>query len=254
MSAIVQNTQYGDLQCTVVDQLKGAAPRLLVVLSHGFGAPGTDLVPLAYEFLNASPKIAGSVRFIFPQAPVDLTPAGMPGGRAWWLINMEKLATVFQTRDYSQLTEVEPPGLRDASAGLSQAVQAMLEDAGLTGEQLFLGGFSQGAMVSTDVVLRSGLCPALLILMSGTLLCRADWTKLADEHRGCRVIQTHGNADTVLPIEPSTWLRDLLSEHGFNVEYAAFTGPHTVPPIALQMAAQAMIEKLEDLPTDPPQN
>ncbi|MCH2212624.1 MAG: hypothetical protein MK110_15070 [Fuerstiella sp.] len=248
---MVQNRQFGDLQCTVVDQLNGAAPRLLVVLSHGFGAPGTDLVPLANELLNASPKIAESVKFVFPQAPVDLTPFGMPGGRAWWLINMEKLASIFQTKDYGQLTEAEPPGLRDASSALSQAVQIMLDETGLTNEQLVVGGFSQGAMVSTDVVLRTGLCPALLVLMSGTLLCRADWTKFADRHPGCRVIQTHGNADMVLPIEPSTWLRDILSENGFDVEYASFTGPHTVPQIALEMTVQAIIKTLENPTTGP---
>lgn len=245
MPVPIQTTQYGELKCRVVDQLEGKAPRLLVVWSHGFGAPGDDLVPLAEPVLNAHPAIAAGVRFIFPEAPLDLGPYGMPGGRAWWEINMAQLATMYQTNDFAQLTEVEPEGLQEASAQLANAVQAMLDDAGLASDSLLLGGFSQGAMVSTDVVLRTGLCPAQLILMSGTMLSREAWTNLAAEHPGCPVIQTHGTMDMVLPIEPSTWLRDMLSDNGFDVQYQSFQGPHTVPPEALRMTAQALVDRLE---------
>lgn len=244
MPAPVQTTQFGDLTCRVVDELNGESPRLLVVLSHGFGAPGTDLVGLASPFLDFVPPIAESVRFIFPEAPLDLGPMGMPGGRAWWQINMAQLAAMYQTNDFAQLTEVEPEGLRDASAMLSGAVQAMLDDAVLTSDSLFLGGFSQGAMLSTDVVLRTGLCPAALIVMSGTMLCRQDWTRMAGEHPGCPVIQTHGTMDMVLPIEPATWLRDMFSENGFDVSYASFMGQHSVPQESLQMTANALLDKL----------
>jgi phospholipase/carboxylesterase len=99
-------------------------------------------------------------------------------------------------------------------------------------------------MASTDVVLRHVLRPAQLILMSGTLLCRADWERMAGEHAGCPVIQTHGTTDMVLPIEPSTWLRDILSENGFEVDYTSFMGPHTVPTEAFQKTATALMAKL----------
>ena len=246
MSATVRTAQFGELKSSVVDWSSGKAPRLLVVFSHGFGAPGTDLVPLAGELQHVSAQIAEHVRFVFPQAPIDLGPLGMPGGRAWWPINMDQLATMHQTRDYRELTELEPDGLRAASSQLSGAVQAMLDDAGLTNAQLFLGGFSQGAMVSTDVVLRTSLRPAYMVLMSGTLICRAEWTRLAEEHPGCPVIQTHGTEDMVLPIEPSRWLADMLSDNGFELNYATFRGPHTVPPAALQMTAQAIISQLSE--------
>jgi len=246
MSMEVQTTQFGELKCRVVDQLNGRPPRVLVVFAHGFGAPGTDLVSLADPLLHASPVIAESVRFVFPEAPMDLGPMGMPGGRAWWSINMAQLAAMYETNDYEQLTEVEPDGLQTASSQLTESVKAMLEDCGLAEKSLFLGGFSQGAMACTDVVLRHGLCPAQLILMSGTLLCRADWTRMAGEHPGCPVIQTHGTTDMVLPIEPSTWLRDILAENSFEVDYTSFVGPHTVPPEALQKTAIALMSRLTE--------
>jgi len=244
MPMTTKEQKFGSLRCHVVDCLDGRSPKLIVVLCHGFGAPGTDLVGLAEPFLNAADEIADNVRFIFPEAPNDLAAMGMPGGRAWWPINMEQLAMMHQTRDFKELSESEPDGLRSASDALAESLQAMLEDSGLQQKQMFLGGFSQGAMVSTDVVLQTGLEPAALVLMSGTMLCREDWTRLAGEHPGIPVIQTHGTMDMVLPIEPAMWLRDMLTESGFPVQYKSFTGPHTVPPEALQMTAQAIMQSL----------
>lgn len=237
---------FGSLHCHVVDCLEGRTPKLVVVLCHGFGAPGTDLAGLAEPFLNAAGEIADNVQFIFPEAPIDLAPMGMPGGRAWWPINMEQLAMMHQTRDFKELCEREPEGMQSASNLLTEAIQSILTETGLSPSQLLLGGFSQGAMVSTDVVLRTGLKPAALVLMSGTMLCRAEWTRLAGEHSGVPVIQTHGTMDMVLPIEPAEWLRDMLTENGFRVQYASFAGPHTVPQEALQMTAQTIMQLLND--------
>jgi len=238
--------EFGSLQCRIVDRLEGRRPRLVVIFCHGFGAPGTDLVDLAQPFLDAAPEIANGVRFVFPAAPIDLASMGMPGGRAWWEINMEQIATMHQTRDFNKLTELEPPGLQSASSQLATAVQEILDDAGLKENELFLGGFSQGAMVSTDIVLRTKLSPAALVLMSGTMICRKEWTQLAADHPGVPVVQTHGTMDMVLPIGPAESLRDMLNSNGFSVEYASFAGPHTVPPDALQMTAQHLMRRLTE--------
>lgn len=237
----VNTTKFGELTCRVVNEVDDETPRALVVLSHGFGAPGTDLVTMSHPFIEKIPQITKGIQFIFPEAPMDLAPLGMPGGRAWWPINMAELAAMHQTNDFSKLTEIEPEGLREASAMLTDAIQAMLTEKGLSEDRLLLGGFSQGAMVSTDVVLRTGVNPAGLILMSGTILCRKDWTRMAGEHPGCQVVQTHGTMDMLLPVEASTWLRDMLSDNGFTVNYRNFVGPHTVPPEAYQMIAELLV-------------
>ncbi len=243
MNRQITSRAFGSLNCRVLDTPDGRSPRLVIVLCHGFGAPGSDLVGLAEPFLQSPEIPTDDVCFVFPEGPLDLAPMGMPGGRAWWSINMAQLAAVYETRDYSVLTEVEPDGLRDASAQMSQAVSQILSAYDVRPEELFLGGFSQGAMLSTDVVLRTGLCPARLILLSGTLLCREEWSRLADVHPGCDVIQTHGTRDMVLPVEPSEWLRDLLAERGFRVQYRQFPGQHEVPLEALQMIADAIVQQ-----------
>ena len=236
--------QYGSLTCRVVDALDGRPVRRLVVLGHGYGAPGTDLVDLAGWFLDGDETIAASVRFAFPAAPLDLTSVGLPGGRAWWPISMAMLADVNEAASFEALTTLQPAGLQAASDQLVECIRALQRESGIADDALFLGGFSQGAMASTDVVLRNCMQPAGLILMSGALICRDDWTRLAEAHPGCLVIQTHGLMDPVLPYTPATWLRDLLRKSGFDVRFESFVGPHTIPPEALTGVQNALVESL----------
>jgi len=240
----IEIRQYGQLTCRVVDPPNGAPARRVVVLSHGYGAPGTDLVDLAGWFLDADATIAGSVQFVFPEAPIDLTPAGMPGGRAWWPVNMAQIADFSAAENYEQLTTLKQDGLTDASNQLIEAVRDVQQQSNVVDNGLFLGGFSQGAMVSTDVVLRHGIQPAGLIVMSGMLICRDEWTRLADQHPGCPVIQTHGLMDPVVPYKTATWLRDMLTDSGFTVSFESFAGPHTIPPRALSDVRDAISASL----------
>ncbi|MEZ6062349.1 MAG: hypothetical protein R3C19_18560 [Planctomycetaceae bacterium] len=241
---INRSTQkFGTLQCRVVDSLpSGTPPSHLVVLCHGFGAPGHDLVDLGPFLLESDPELAGACRFVFPEAPVDLAPLGMPGGRAWWPINMARLAEINQTSDYEKLTNVRPDGLLEASESLADAVKAMQQAFALNDASTVIGGFSQGAMVATDVALRHGIRPALLTLFSGTLLCRDEWTRMAAEHPGCPVFQSHGTLDPLLPFAPAEWLRDMLQAAGFEVEFQSFRGPHTIPIEALKRVAGRLTE------------
>jgi phospholipase/carboxylesterase len=234
---------FGHLRCRVIDAIPGdESPRLLVMLNHGFGAPGDDLVDFAPMLMESSEQIAEGCRFVFPAAPIDLGPMGMPGGRAWWPINMARLAEINQTQNFEQLTELEPPGMREAGLLLSSAIQESLADAQLDESRLILGGFSQGAMVSTHVTLTETLSPSLLALFSGTLLNRKEWKRLAETHPGCPVLQSHGLEDPLLPFVPAVQLAELLSASGFDVEFIEFHGSHTIPARVLQQL-QARIEE-----------
>jgi phospholipase/carboxylesterase len=97
-------------------------------------------------------------------------------------------------------------------------------------------------MVSTCVTLTEGLNPRLLVLFSGTLLNRGEWLRLATEHPGCVVLQSHGRQDSILPLAPAIQLKDLLSAAGFMVEFIEFNGPHTIPMNVLQRFQQSLDE------------
>lgn len=236
-----EERQFGALQTIVIDALPpGTSPALLVVLNHGFGASGDDLAGLGVHLLQTVPQLAAAVRFVFPAAPQDLEELGMPGGRAWWPINMARLMQMQQTRDYSQLTQLRPPGMTEATQDLSSAVREMLQKWDLRDDQLIIGGFSQGAMVSTSLVLEEQLHPALLVIFSGTLLDRARWEELAARHGGCPVLLSHGSDDEILPAASAEELLQLLNGAGFDVKACRFTGGHHIPMAVLTQLAESL--------------
>ena len=201
----------------------------VVVLMHGFGAPGTDLVPLAEEL-----EVDSEVRFVFPMAPLALEGgAGAHGPRAWWMIDMAALQVAVLTRRYDLLADQHPPGLDEAR----QAVESLLDAVeGTLAPRFppFLGGFSQGAMLATDTVLRTERAFSGLIVLSGTLICGREWPALAARRAGLPVFQSHGSADPILPVANAERLRETLTTAKLSVEYHAFPGGHGIPPRVLE--------------------
>ncbi|MGV3621849.1 MAG: phospholipase, partial [Archangium sp.] len=80
------HTELAGLEVEVFQAEEGP-PSAAVILCHGFGAPGDDLVGLAPELVKLQPSLK-SVRFYFPAAPINLGELGWGDARAWWLIDM----------------------------------------------------------------------------------------------------------------------------------------------------------------------
>lgn len=230
----------GSLKCSVIQSDTLDAQSGLVILNHGFGASGDDLVEIGAMLMDESEVIAAKFRFVFPEAPIDLGPMGMLGGRAWWPINMTQLAEINQTQDYSELTRISPPGMSEATSLLAAAVQEMRSIYRVEEDRIVLGGFSQGAMISTHLTLATGFQPALLTLFSGTLLCCDEWTRLAIAHPHCRILQSHGYEDSILPFGAATELSQMLTDAGFEMDFLAFHGGHTIPMNVLQKLSERL--------------
>lgn len=229
----VQRT-YGGLRCQVFDALpEGAAPQLLVVMCHGFGAPGTDLVGLGPELTAQFPGLANQVRFVFPAAPLSLDDYGFHGGRAWWYLNIEARMQAIARGEIRNLRNDVPEGLSDARDMMLQLVGELLAETSLPPSRLVLGGFSQGGMIATDVALHLPETPGGLVVFSGTLLCEDRWRAAAPDRRGMKIFLSHGRQDPILPFVASEWLRDLFVEAGVAPEFHPFDGPHTIPRDAL---------------------
>ena len=112
---------------------------------------------------------------------------------------------------------------------LLQVVESVKTRTGLPLSKIVLGGFSQGAMLTTDSALHLDENVAGLIVMSGTLLSEPEWQKRAPVHRGLRVLQSHGTQDPLLPFAAAEWLRDLLKSANLRVEFIPFRGGHQIP-------------------------
>jgi len=228
---------FGPLETVVIEPEGGAPVEGVVLLCHGFGAPGTDLVGLADMFRYAEPEWAQKTAFVFPAAPLDLGDIGMYGGRAWWPINMAKLQEQIASRDIRRLVEETPPGLHEARQQLTECVTACLTHYGLTADRLVLGGFSQGAMVTTDLALSLSPPPAGLIVFSGMLINAGQWrTATTEQPARFPVWQSHGRYDVVLPFEGAVALQNQLTSQKWSVTFEPFAGGHEIPRQALGSA------------------
>jgi phospholipase/carboxylesterase len=196
-----------------------------VVLLHGWGAPGDDLVPLGGEI--AAP--AGT-RFVFPEAPLALQ-MGFGDSRGWWMLDLEKRQRELAAGRARDLSREVPKGLDEARA----KVIALLDEVErkLGARQIVLGGFSQGAMLACDTALRTTRPLAGAVLLSGTLLAADEWMPLMSKRKGMKVFQSHGSADPLLPISMAEQLRDLLNQAGLPVEWVGFRGGHEIPGVVL---------------------
>ena len=237
--------QLGGLNCRIVQQVDGGEPELVVILCHGFGAPGTDLVGLGAELMRCQPRLMEGTQFIFPEAPLSLEEFGAFGGRAWWPLDVAKLNAAIESGEFRDQRKYDPPELANARKLLTALVDEVRGRTGLPASRIVLGGFSQGSMLATDVALRLDEAPGALCVWSGTLLCEDQWWELAAKLGPLKVLQSHGTVDPILPFEAATWLRDLFTESGFDVDFIEFPNVHTIPREAVTKFAELIVALLD---------
>jgi len=243
-----QRERIGALDCVVVapehTENSQAVPISRVgVFCHGFGAGGDDLVGLAGELLQSEQGQTTNCMLVFPAAPLSLEDQGMPDGRAWWLLSIQRLISAMEDGRYEQIRQEVPLGVDDARNKLTEVIEVVLQRCGLSPAQLLLGGFSQGAMLAVETALR-GLAtpPAKLCLYSGALICEPLWKPLATRLSQTQILQSHGRYDPILPLQTGLWLREMLQGAGCQVQFIEFNGPHTIPQQALDQTSQLLWE------------
>lgn len=238
----LSTTRFGDLDCTVLSPAStDVTASFCTVFCHGFGAPGNDLVALGPDLAALCPELAESVLFVFPQAPLDLTKAGMPGGRAWWMLDIERFQRLMGSPERAVRFRHEiPAGMPEAGILMSDFLTDVGCKTGIPVNRTLLGGFSQGSMVATDLALSLSEPPAGLCIFSGTLLSEDRWRELARNRGSLPVLQSHGYFDPILPFSGAEALREMLTEAGLPVEFIPFDGPHTITYEALERLAQLM--------------
>jgi phospholipase/carboxylesterase len=148
----------------------------LVVLCHGYGADGNDLIGLAPHWQRMLPTVA----FVAPNAPEPC--AGAPMGYQWFPI--------------SRLDPQEMQrGVARAAEPLNAFLDAELERLGLTDDRMALVGFSQGTMMSLHVGLSRPRKPAAIVGFSGMLAGEPPQLQ-ADAPP---ILLVHGDADQMIP-------------------------------------------------------
>jgi phospholipase/carboxylesterase len=195
----------------------------LVILLHGFGAPGDDLVPLA-EVIDAP----DGTRWLFPEGPLPLS-LDFGGSRAWWIIDFARIQEDRAAGRIRDLSVEVPQGLALARERMLGFLEELPRQLPIDYKKTVIGGFSQGAMLTCDTVLQTGYPFAGLVQISGSLLAQAVWSPLMTKRRGLPVFQSHGTKDDILPYIGAERLRDALTQSGLGVEWHSFHGGHEIP-------------------------
>jgi phospholipase/carboxylesterase len=228
----------GELECVVVDPTdQPYEPQAIVVLCHGFGAPGTDLVECCRTMWELQRAELGRTRFVFPAGPLSLDESGLYDARAWWPIDMERLNEMMVTGEFRDLRREKPELLDTRREQVTALLESLLAESALDPASLILGGFSQGSMLMTDVALRLSRPPGGLIVWSGTLLNESEWRSAASRQAKFPVFQSHGRYDSILPFEAARWLHQLFIDAGFSADFVPFDGLHEIPMPAMRGAA-----------------
>lgn len=222
----MREAKLGALDCRVTGgpNRDGDGNGPVVVLLHGFGAPGHDLVGL-WRVLD----VPEEVRFVFPEAPLSLGGMGFGEARAWWMIDVERLERAIQSGQTRDMSEEVPEGLAQAREQLVTTLDAVEQELDVGGDRVVVGGFSQGAMLALDTVLRTERSFAGTVLMSSTLLAREQWCARMAAREGMPVLQSHGEQDPLLPFSLAEELREHLREAGLHVQWVPFQGGHEIP-------------------------
>jgi len=208
-----------DLRVVEPAELVAPPPPPVVVLLHGFSMRADDLAPFGASM--GLPAV-----FVFPDGPIDLTARGL-GGRAWWMIDVAaRDAAIARGADRDLSTE-RPAGLGNAREGLVRLVEDVQRS--WPDRPLFLGGFSQGAILTLDMVVRTAFRPAGLVLLSGARVDAATLSPRLAHLRGMPIFQSHGRGDRELSFAAADSLRNELVTAGAAVEWRPFDGGHEIP-------------------------
>jgi phospholipase/carboxylesterase len=183
----------------------------LVVLVHGYGADGNDLIGLAPHWQPLLPTVA----FAAPNAPERC--AGSPMGYQWFPISR---------LDPDEMRK----GVEGAAPVLDAFIDAELARLGLPGDRLALVGFSQGTMLSLQLGLRRAVKPAAIVGYSGML---AGEPPISGPDTP-PILLVHGDADPMIPADALFLSMTALGRAGAAVQW------HLAPGVGHSIDAEGL--------------
>ena len=206
---------------TPLDALRAAPAdgpaRQLVVLCHGVGADGHDLIDLSTAWRDAVPHAA----FLAPHAPEPYD--GAPHGRQWFSLADRTPAVLFA-------------GAQRSAPLLDATIDAELECLGLPRDAVAIMGFSQGAMMTLHCGLRRHPVPRGLLAYSGALLYTPALAQECVGHPPTLLV--HGQADQVVPFERALQTESALVQLGIPHQVQWCPGiEHTIDDAGLSAGA-----------------
>lgn len=204
--------------------LSGGAPKQIVLLLHGYGSNGADMISLAPHWRQALPDAL----FLAPNAPQRC--GGVPSGFQWW-----------------ELAQFTPQALAAGAAAAAPAIDAFiarkLEQYGLTEADLALVGFSQGTMMALHIGLRRERQLGAIVGYSGAITGTAELSHQSITRPP--VLLVHGSADPIVPVAALHTAEAELRRLGVDVATHVSPGlGHSVDPDGLRLGRDFVAKAL----------
>jgi phospholipase/carboxylesterase len=202
----------------------GGAPRQLVVLLHGYGSDGNDLIALGQHWGALLPEAL----FVAPNAPDAC--AENPLGYQWFPLQLDRTISRVQGA---------PPARQEIIGFLTE----LWGQTGLGAAETVLVGFSQGAMMALHVGLSLESRLLGIVAFSGALIPPAGF----EEGRFAKppVALIHGALDQVVDSMLSREAAETLQAAGFEVTYhVSADTAHGISPDGLEVATAFLLERI----------
>ncbi len=179
----------------------------LLLLLHGVGSNENDLFGLA-------PYLDERFLIISVRAPNTLG----SGSYAWFDVDFTPRGPV-----------IDPAQAEASREALIDFIGEAITAYGVNPNQVYMIGFSQGAIMSASVALTRPDLVAGVALMSGRILPEIQSLMAAPEElEGLPILVVHGVADTILPINHGHASRQLLASLPVELTYHEYPIGHEV--------------------------
>ncbi len=194
----MEQKKIGDLNSYVLfPQSEDHYPQNAVILVHGYGANGRDLISIGQEWALDCPDTL----FIAPDAPDRCELA--PMGHQW-----------FSLDNYTR--EAMEKEISTAWKILSKFIDDVMDEYSLTENKIILMGFSQGTMMALHAALmRKNPCAGVLGY-SGRLLINKEQLDTIP-HKKMPIHLIHGSADLVVSVDEWEDAMAILKDNKYNI-------------------------------------
>jgi len=191
-----------------------------ILALHGRGSNEHDLIALADH-------LPESLLWISPRAPLTLG----PNSYEWFRVRV--------------IGKPDPEQVASALETIDHFIDEILSAYPIDPQKLFLLGFSQGSLLSMGYALERPTRVAGVIAQSGYIPQNINLEIDETDLKNKPFILTHGEQDTMIPVEWGRASRDYLQKLGVDLTYYEFRMGHNVSMDSLEVISQWLRKQLE---------
>jgi phospholipase/carboxylesterase len=195
-----------------------------VILLHGYGSDGSDLISLGQHWRQLLPD----AMFVAPNAPEPCV--GSPFGFQWFPLNLDRISGRIE-------------GARAAAPTIKEFLTDLWSQTEITPARTILGGFSQGAMMALHVGTAIDEELAGIVACSGAFFPADGFAE--GKFAKPPVALIHGELDQIVAPGLSRQAATELSASGFEVSlHISPNTAHGIAPDGLDFATSFLMARL----------